>query len=213
LHDVHIRDHMMIMKSTPTHKPRRAYAQVARAAAAEATGTRIAEAFLELLLQDWFDDITLDRVASLAGVAVPTVVRRFGGKDGLLAAAVELLTAQINQRRASPPGDLSAIVDHLLADYERTGDAVIRLLALAPRYEAVEQATNFGRAQHRAWVSHAFAPTLATFKGAAIQHATDALVAATDVYTWKLLRRDLQRSPKDTARTMRTLIAAATKGE
>lgn len=198
----------MIMKLvTP---PRRAYAQVARAAAAEDTARRIIEAFLDLLMNEWFDDITLDRVAVQAGIAVPTIVRRFGGRDGLLAAAMPVLSAQIGEQRGGATRDPAASVDRLIADYERTGDAVIRLLALAPRYPAVEQVTAFGRAQHRQWVSAAFNDSLSMIRGAARERALDALVIATDVYTWKLLRRDLQRSLEDSAKTIKGLIVAAT---
>ena len=136
---------MMIMKS----QPRRQYAQVARAAAAEDTGKRIIEAFLELLMREWFDDITLERVAAKAGVAVPTVVRRFGGKDGLLTAVLPVLTAQVGERRASPPGDIDTAVDRLIADYEQVGDSIIRVLANESRYPVVESLTSHGRRQHR----------------------------------------------------------------
>lgn len=197
----------MIMKSsTPS---RRAYSQVARAAATEETGKRIVDGFLELLMTDWFDTITLDRVASRSGVAVPTIVRRFGGKDGLLRASIPVLSAQIGAQRASPSGDRSAVVDRLISDYERTGDAVIRLLALAPRYPVVEQLTEYGRGRHREWVSTAFVDATAALEGGALQETLDALVVATDVYTWKLLRRDLQRSAEQTANTMKRLVSAA----
>lgn len=189
---------------------KRAYSQVARAAAAEDTAKRIIEAFLDLLMNEWFDDITLDRVAAKAGVAVPTVVRRFGGKDGLLAAAVPVLSAQIAEQRGGATQDPAASIDRLIADYERTGDAVIRLLALAPRYPAVGQFTEFGRRRHRQWVATAFAESLATLRGAHFERALDALVVATDVYTWKLLRRDLQRSLEDCAKTIKGLVVAAT---
>ena len=65
----------------------RAYQQNARAESTEATGRRIVDAFLHRLMNHWFDEITLDQVAADAGVTVQTVVRRFGGKDGLLAKA------------------------------------------------------------------------------------------------------------------------------
>lgn len=198
----------MKVKAAPA--PRRAYSQVARALAAEDTAKRIIEAFLDLLMNEWFDDITLDRVATQAGVAVPTIVRRFGGKDGLLAAVVPVLSAQIGERRAGPPGDIDAAIDRLIRDYERVGDGVIRVLALEPRYPAVEPLTSLGRTQHRLWVSTAFAPSLSPLKGADHERALDALVIATDVYTWKLLRRDMQRSLKDTAKTIKGLIVAAT---
>ena len=197
----------MKVKTAPA--PRRQYAQVARAAAAEDTAKRIVEAFLDLLMNEWFDDITLDRVATKAGVAVPTIVRRFGGKDGLLAAAVPVLSAQVGERRASPPGDIETAVDRLVADYDQVGDSVIRVLAIEARYPVVEALTSEGRRQHRRWVSSVFADSLSALGGPAAERALDALVVATDVYTWKLLRRDMQRSSKESAKTIKGLIVAA----
>ena len=175
------------MKSRPAS---RRYSQVARAQAAEDTARRIVDAFLAPLMADWYDDITLDRVAADAGVTVQTVVRRFGGKDGLLANAANVLSDQINAQRAAPPGDLGRLVNNLLVDYEQRGDAVIRLLALEPRHPAVKTVLDFGRGEHRRWVSAAFAEPLGALDPATREPALDALVVVTDVYTWKLLRRD-----------------------
>jgi AcrR family transcriptional regulator len=186
----------------------RRYSQVARAQAAEDTARRIVDAFLARLMADWYDDITLDRVAADAGVTVQTVVRRFGGKDGLLANAVNVLAAQINAQRATPPGDVGRLVDNLLGDYEQRGDAVIRLLALEPRHPTVKLVLEFGRGEHRRWVSAAFAEPLGALDPTAREPALDALVVATDIYTWKLLRRDMARSVAATARIMKRMIRA-----
>lgn len=186
----------------------RRYAQVARAQAAEETGRRVVDAFLARLMTDWYDDITLDRVAVDAGVTVQTVVRRFGGKEGLLASAVKVFADQVNAQRATPAGDVDRLVDNLIIDYERTGDAVIRMLALEARHPAIRPALEFGRAEHRRWVSDAFAHALASLNGAAREGAVDALVVVTDVYTWKLLRRDMARSVAVTTRTMKRMIEA-----
>ena len=173
---------------------RRGYSQVARAQAAEDTGRRVVEAFLARLLTDWYDEITLDRIAGDAGVTVQTVVRRFGGKDGLLASAVEVLAAEINAQRAAPPGDIGRLVDNLVEDYERTGDTVIRLLALGPRHPAVKAVLDLGRGEHRLWASAAFAEPLGALDATRGRVRSTALVVITDVYTWKLLRRDMARS-------------------
>src|SRR4051812_42962513 len=101
------------MKNTPTA---RRYAQGARARSAEATGRRIVDAFLARLMEHCYDEITLDRVAGDAGVTVQTVVRRFGGKEGLLAGSVGTLSARIKARRATPPGDIRGAVRNLVAD-------------------------------------------------------------------------------------------------
>jgi hypothetical protein len=45
------------------------------------------------------DDIPLEEVAGRAGVSVQTVIRRFGGKQGLLAAAAERETERVRRQR------------------------------------------------------------------------------------------------------------------
>src|SRR5882724_1834644 len=139
----------------------RRYSQGARAQSAEATAQRITDAFLARLMNQWFDEITLDAVAQDAGVTVQTVVRRFGGKEGLLSSAVQSLSAHIHAQRGTPSGDVAQVVDSVINDYEQTGDAVIRLLALAPRHPVLQETINFGRGEHRQWVSTAFADALA----------------------------------------------------
>lgn len=193
------------MKSKPST---RRYSQSVRAQATEATARRIVDAFLARLMTQWYDEITLDRVAEDACVTVQTVVRRFGGKEGLLANAVKTLTDQINAQRAASPGDLGRAVDNLIADYERTGDAVIRLLALESRHPAVQEVLDFGRREHLQWVSSVFAEPLSKLEAAARGRALDALVIVTGVYTWKLLRREMARSVAATAATMKQLIHA-----
>ena len=197
------------MKSQPATSGPRRYVQGARAQAAEATAQRIVDAFLARLMKHWLDEITLDLVAEDAGVTVQTVVRRFGGKDGLLAHAVKILATQINARRASPPGDIERLVDNLIMDYEETGDAVIRLLALEPRQPTLRSVIQFGRSEHRRWVSDVFAEPLRRLDIASRKRVLDTLVIATDVYVWKLLRRDMARSVAATAMTMNGLVRAA----
>src|SRR3954464_209457 len=134
----------------------RTYAQTVRAASTEANGRRIVDVFLALLMTHWFDEITLDRVAVDAEVTVQTIVRRFGGKDGLLNEAARIFGDQINAQRATTPGDVDRLVANLMTDYEKTGDAVIRLLALEPRHPALKTVLDFGRNEHKRWASDAF---------------------------------------------------------
>jgi AcrR family transcriptional regulator len=186
----------------------RAYSQGVRAQSAEATAQRIVDAFLAQLMAQWFDEITLDSVAEGAGVTVQTVVRRFGGKEGLLAAAVKVFAAGVDAQRGMPSGDVEQLVDSLLRDYEQTGDAVIRLLALGPRHPAVDAVLQFGRGEHRKWVSDVLCGPLSKLEAPERQRAVDALVITTDVYTWKLLRRDMGRSLAATKQTLTRLIQA-----
>jgi AcrR family transcriptional regulator len=194
------------MKSTSTNPRPRPYEQTLRAQAAEATAQRILDAFIALLMQHWFDEITLDRVALDAGVTVQTVVRRFGGKDGLLAAAAPVLGNQIHARRAAPaPGD-DRPLKNLVNDYEQIGDPILRMLALEPRHPALKTLLDFGRSEHRAWVAAAFAATLDPLTPALREKTLDQLVIATDVYTWKLLRRDMHRSLPATLTAMTAMV-------
>ena len=193
----------MKLKTAP-----RPYLQRVRAQSAEATARRIIEVFLERLMKQWFDEITLDGVAEDAGVTVQTVVRRFGSKEGLLSNAIKTLAVEINARRTSPPGDLERLVRNLMEDYEQTGDAVIRLIALEPRHPALKQFLDFGRSEHRRWVSTAFAELLGKLPDPARQAAVDAVVILTDVYTWKLLRRDMGHSTSETTARLKFLLQA-----
>lgn len=189
-------------------KTARKYNQTARAQAATDTAHRIVDAFLARLLEEWYDDITLDRIAADACVTVQTVIRRFGSKEGLLGVAVKSLAAQINAQRAASRGNLAQIVDRLIADYERTGDAVIRLLSQEARHPVLKQVLDFGRAEHRRWVSETFSEALNPLNNEGKKRAIDALVVVTDVYAWKLLRRDMRNSRAATASMLRNLIQA-----
>jgi AcrR family transcriptional regulator len=189
-----------------TASPTRPYRQAARAESAAATGRRIVAAFLKRLGQQWYDEITLDQVAGDAGVSVQTVVRRFGGKAGLLAEAIRAMVRSAGERRATPPGDPERLARNLVDDYERTGDTIIRLLALEPRHAALREHLAPARLRHRDWIARAFAANLEPLGGKARQAALDALVVATDVYTWKLLRRDMGRSVAATQATIVGMI-------
>jgi AcrR family transcriptional regulator len=196
------------MNSAPPPPARRAYRQGARAEAAETTGQRIVEAFLAALGERWVEDITLDEVARAAGVSVQTVIRRFGGKPGLLEAATSAVDADVRKTRGVPRGDPEAAVANLCADYERTGDMVVRLLAQEDRFPALKPFLDHGRQGHRQWVAEVLEPWLPGPDAAAREAALDALVASLDVYVWALLRRDMGRSAEQTRGTMLRMVQA-----
>jgi AcrR family transcriptional regulator len=191
--------------------PPRPYRQGARAVAAQATAERIVQAFTRRLGEDWFDEIRLEDVARDAQVTVQTVIRRFGGKEGLLEAATSQLGDEIRCRRAAPPAEVAAVVEAVIEDYEAVGDLIIRMLAQEARYPAVRRMTDVGRREHRAWLAAAFAPQLGA-AGDRREAVLDALVVATDVYVWKLLRRDLDRSPAELRALMHAFIERALAG-
>lgn len=187
----------------------RPYRQSARAAAAEATAQRIVGAFSDCMKAGWFDEITLEAVARRAGVTVRTVIRRFGGKEGLLEAFVEDFVARAGERRRSPAGDVAAAIGRVLDLYEAWGDSVVRNLAQEPRHPALKPLLDLGRDDHRRTTAAAYAPWLDRLPRPQRRRTLDALVAATDVYLWQLLRRDMGRSRQETEMVIRMLVDAA----
>lgn len=156
----------------------------ARAASARRTAERILDATVEQFTLRPYDEVSLQDVADSAGVTVQTVLRRFGSKGQLVAAASARALAQVRAERANAPsGDLDAALDNLAAHYEAWGDRVLRLLAQEDRVPEVRAVTEQGRRLHEEWARRVFG-TL----GPEIR--LEALLAATDVLVWKVLRRD-----------------------
>lgn len=188
---------------------RRPYRQTARAAATKATSRRILDAFTAALRDSWFEDITLQQIAAEAEVTAQTVIRRFGGKEGLLEAAENRLGAEIRQRRDVAAGEADRAVAAIIEDYEAIGDLIMRVLAQEDRYVSLRAVTDEGRRVHRNWVGTTFAPWLDRLDQSDRMAAHDALVVATDLYVWKLVRRDMGRPRAALAALMRRMIAAA----
>jgi AcrR family transcriptional regulator len=136
-------------------------------------------------------ELPLDEVAARAGVSTQTIIRRFGGREGLFAAGVRREGERIGaQRDTAPTGDVDGAVRILVDHYEEMGDQVLALLAAEDRSPAARQATDQGRAMHRAWCERVFAPALTGLAGADRDRRLAQLVAVTDVFVWRLLRRD-----------------------
>jgi AcrR family transcriptional regulator len=183
------------MKSTTG----RAYRMGARAAAAAETGDRILDAAVAAFWASPTAQISLEDVAEAAGVSVRTVIRRFGGRQGLMAAAAAREAERTTGERATEPaGDLAAAVAVLVAHYEADGERVLRLLAEEGREPGLGPLVDQGRALHREWCARTFAPALASLSGAQRRRRLAQLVAVCDVYTWKLLRRDAGLSRRQT---------------
>lgn len=180
-------------------KTAKRYNMELRAAAAQATRERILVAAADVFLARWYDDVTLAELAQRAGVSGQTVINHYGGKEQLATAAYEYLSKQITLRRYTPePGDLEGAVEALVEDYEITGDAVMRTLALEEKVATLAPLLERGRQSHRDWVETMFqAPGV-----------VPELIVATDVYAWKLLRRDQGLSREETAAAIRHMVQA-----
>lgn len=187
--------------------PARGYRMAARADAAARTAEDILAATAQLWRERPLDEITLAAIAERAGVSVRTVIRRFGSRNGVIAAAIEAdASGIVAERDQAAAGDVEGALAILLAHYERDGDAVLRTLALEETVPEAKAIAAAGRAGHRAWCARIFGPHLPPPGNDDHDVRLDALVAATDLYVWKLLRRDLGRSLEETTKVMRTLV-------
>ena len=187
-------------------KTTRTYTMTARAEAAERTRTRILDAAVDLATTRLLAEITLDDIAAHAGVSVQTVLRRFGNRAGVIEAAHAHATAEVDLERQAPVGNVSAALAVLVEHYERRGDGVVLLLAQEGSDEQVRQITTAGRRLHRDWVQRVFAPYLRP--DATPDELLDLLIVATDVLTWKQLRRDLRLNRATAELRMRRLVTA-----
>ncbi len=172
---------------------------VRRAASTERTRAAILDAATQIFWEEPSRDLTLDAIALRAGTTVQTVIRHFGGRDGVFAAGVERELGRVKDERdpavVSTPAEA---VRQLVAQYERTGDHAIRLLAEEHRSATLASLAAYGRGWHRSWCEQAFATTLSRLRGGSRRRRLAQLVAVCDVYTWKLLRRDAGLDRKST---------------
>jgi AcrR family transcriptional regulator len=153
-------------------------------------------------------EFTLDRVATMSGVTVQTVLRVFGSKQALILAAIGTFRQSEEPRFVGPSGAITAVIARLYDDYEEIGDRVIRMLADEFHIPGFSEMTAIGRQKHREWVTAAFAEQLAAHPARKRTRVLTALIAATDVYVWKLLRRDMQLSRQQTRAAIIELIEA-----
>ena len=189
-------------------RPERGYSMTNRAASAAATRDRILRATLELATEKLTVEIVLADVAQRAGVTVQTVLRHFGTRAALFDAVVAFGTSEILEERAAPVGDIPTAIEVIVDHYETRGDWVIALLGQEAWDPRIAGITTTGKRVHLEWVRTVFAPQLDARPSAERALTVDLLVVATDVYCWKLLRRDRGLSRATTGRAMRVLVAA-----
>jgi AcrR family transcriptional regulator len=191
---------------------RRRYEMVARAQSATATGERILDVAVEAFWELPREPVSLNDVAQRAGVSVQTVIRRFGGRDGLFAAAAEReIERTRGQRDQAPAGDVRGAVRVLVEHYEAWGERVALLLAEEQRSAELRELAERGRVLHREWCARVFAATLQRLAGAERRRRLAQLVAVCDFYMWKLLRRDAQLSRRQTELALVELLVPILK--
>ncbi len=191
----------------------RPYVMTARAAKAEATRARIRAGAMQLYRERAIEDFTLEEVARRAQTTVQTVLRAFGSKERMVYAALEEMVAHGMPLKSTPPGDVPAAVAAQFDIYEGMGDLVIERLNDERRRPALKPGLDEGRRNHRDGVRSAFAPQLARVSGAARAQLFEILTLLTDVYVWKLLRRDRKLSRRASEAIVCKMIEGVTGTE
>ena len=183
----------------------------ARADAAAATGERLLAAAWTYFGTRPYEDVRLRDIAAQAGVTEQTLLARFHSKDELVVAAYRWWgTGERSRRETAPVGDYRVAVSNLFDHYEAHGPAILRMLSQEDRVPAILKLTNKGREYHDEWVRRVFQPLTAGLPRAAKQRRHAALVIATDVQVWKLLRLDMKFARPQAETIVVEMIASPT---
>lgn len=164
-----------------------------RKAQAEARRQKILKCAARLLANISDEDFRLEDVAEAAGVSVQTILRAFGNKDGLLIKTLESeapSAIDFSMFDNVKIEDLDQLIRAMFTIYERIGDLVIHALAHEHRSPEFKKSLDMGRVFHKGWINDAFEIHIARRppqERVALYHA---LLATTDIYVWKILRRD-----------------------
>lgn len=195
-------------------KMARAYRMTTRAAAAAQTADKILIATKELVAVKAFADITLADIAARSGVTVQTILRRFGDKDSVFAAAVAHFAAEVHARRGDAvPNNLDDIVTNLVWHYEEWGPLMIKMLGERTASPAVADAVAAGKRYHRDWCQAVFPDALAQLGAPRRSRRLAQLVAMCDLRTWELLRIDSGLNCEETIAALHEMLEPITTKE
>lgn len=179
----------------------------ARAEAAESTAERVVDAMLGRLAATPYDHIRVEDVAADAGVTGQTVIRRFGGKAGLMTATVERELGRIAAAREAAAQATSAETVHdLVAHYERYGALILKTYAEAPLVPGLPEIVARGRAFHVSWCRRAFTLDPALGEAERVRRLAQ-IIAICDATTWRILRFDGALDPTQTEIAVGEMLA------
>ncbi len=191
---------------------KRTYRMSARADAAAATRERMLDTAWQHFASRPYEDVRLREIAADAAVTAQTLHTAFGSKDQLLTAAYSWWGQRvIAGRDEAPVGRVPEAITNLFDHYEAHGTAVLRMLSQEERIPAIQQMTDAGRAYHRAWAAKTFAPLLRGLRGGARERRLIAIVVATDLLVWKLLRHDMRLERAEAERITAEIVQSAAR--
>ncbi len=171
----------------------RKYDSSKRKARAEERRKHILKCSARLISAASEDAFRLEDVAKAAGVSVQTILRAFGSRVGLMIATLETEApdaVDFTRFTNIEVSNLDSFVRTVFTVYDKIGDLVIRALADEHRSPEFQKTLEVGRTFHREWVSQVFGSYIDRRPPKEQPVLFRALMTATDIYIWKILRRD-----------------------
>ena len=168
-------------------------------------------------ITDVLRDIRKGRAVEQATRLLAEVVRAVDetGKPGELTLKIKVKpekgggsqkTILCEVKAKKPEGDIPEAVRLLVGTYEDWGDEVLHLLSQERGLAGVSDRVEAGRRYHAAWVERAFSSLLRKLPPAVRRRRIGELVAVTDIYCWKVLRRDVGLSRAEVEASLRELV-------
>jgi len=174
---------------------------------AEKSRQEIIRAVTRLWKEQPTRDITLQLVAREAGVTTRTILRKFGSREGLLSETMSQEAARISAERGkATPGDVKGILKALLDSYEYMGELALRNIRLEGELEMARRIGESGRKVHREWCIRMFAQFLPDSASGEYEVRLASFIAATEIYLWKLLRKDMKMSKGQVFEVFRHMV-------
>ena len=194
------------------NKKKNKYDNSKRQVDAENTKIEIIKAFGNLWSSYSIKDIKLEMVAKEARVTTKTILRKFKSKDGLINESLSYMAAKIESERTLTNGkDIDDILKALLSNYEKMGEAAVRTINLESELEIARLIGAKGRELHRDWCIRMFAPYLPNEQSDDYEIQLTSFIAATEIYLWKLMRKDLKLSKEQTFSIFKNLVEGLIK--
>jgi AcrR family transcriptional regulator len=172
------------------------------------TRKRLLEAAMRHFVSQPFEEVRLREIAEEAKVTAPTLHAHFQSKEQLFVSAYMWWgQGQLADRDSAPIDDPPRAVGILFDHYEAHGDGILRVISQEERIPTIKTMTDAGRVLHRQWVSRTFEPSLEGLTGKVRERRLSALVIATDLLVWKLLRREMGKSRREAEQIVVDMIA------
>jgi AcrR family transcriptional regulator len=175
----------------------RAYNSEQRNLAVQKSRERAIAEFIVLSGKMSLDEITLEKVAQATGVTVRTLLRHFDGKEHLVREAHETILKSVESILVEEEPGSHAFIGRIVRFMEVAGDYVVRFESEAGQYPSLVADLEKGRQMRRMALSRMFDANIQCDE-AARERALQALYVVSDVYAWKILRRDYGLSMEDT---------------